>query len=518
MQDTAGYLTFDEFVRHWARERPRAVAHVQDDRFTSYGELEVLTRRIAALFAAHGIKRGDRVAWIGKNADIYYQMFIACGRIGVVMVPVGWRLAPPEMAYILRDTGAKLVFAGEGFEAVAHQLAPELPQLVHVYTEADSRKAIAATAPAAIEPAGPDDGALQLYTSGTTGKPKGVVLTNRNFFGLRRAGIESGLPWAGWDDDEAIMLCMPCAHIGGTGLAVVALSGGARAIIHAEFDPGRALEAIGQGITRFFIVPAALQMVIQHPRAAETDFSRLKYVMYGAAPIPLELLREAVTTMPNAGFMQCYGMTETTGTIAILPPDDHVLAGNERMRSAGRAVPGAEIRIVDVAGNEVPLGTVGEITTRSTANMGGYWNLPEATAATRSAEGWVRTGDAAYMDEAGYVFIQDRVKDMIISGGENVYPAEVESAIYGHPDVAEVAVFGVPDEKWGEAVKAACVPRPGHTIDEESVIAWARERIAGFKAPKSVDVIGALPRNPTGKILRRALRDPYWEGRTRQVN
>jgi acyl-CoA synthetase (AMP-forming)/AMP-acid ligase II len=188
------------------------------------------------------------------------------------------------------------------------------------------------------------------------------------------------------------------------------------------------------------------------------------------------------------------------------------------MRSAGRAVPGVEIRIVDGAGNEVPLGTVGEIVTRSTANMAEYWNLPEASAATRSADGWVRTGDAAYMDADGYVFIQDRVKDMIISGGENVYPAEVESAIYGHPDVAEVAVFGVPDAKWGEAVKAACVPRPGHTIDEDSVIAWARTRIAGFKAPKSVDVIEALPRNPTGKILRRALRDPYWEGRERQVN
>lgn len=518
MQDTAGYLTFDEFVAHWAREKPAAIAHIQDDRITTYGELETLTRRMAALFAANGVQRGDRVAWLGKNADLYCQLFIACGRIGVVMVPVGWRLAPPEMAYILRDTGAKLLFAGPGFEGLALKLAADLPGIAKVFDEAEARAAIAAQQPAEIEPGGPQDGVLQLYTSGTTGNPKGVTLTNRNLFGLRCAGLEAGQPWSRWDDDEAILLCMPAAHIGGSGLAVAALTGCARGIVHAEFDAGAALEAIGQGITRFFIVPAALQMVIQHPNAAETDFSRLKYVMYGAAPIPLELLREAVTTMPNAGFMQCYGMTETTGTICVLPPDDHDLAGNDRMRSAGRAVPGVEIRIVDPAGHEVPLGTVGEIVTRSSANMGGYWNLPEATAATLSADGWVRTGDAAYMDADGYVFIQDRVKDMIISGGENVYPAEVESAIYGHPDVAEVAVFGVPDAKWGEAVKAACVPRPGHTIDEASVIAWARERIAGFKAPKSVDVIAALPRNPTGKILRRALRDPYWEGRTRQVN
>jgi fatty-acyl-CoA synthase len=259
-------------------------------------------------------------------------------------------------------------------------------------------------------------------------------------------------------------------------------------------------------------------MLIQHPLAQETDFSRLKYVLYGAAPIPLALLSEAVTTIPNAQFMQCYGMTETTGTICILPPADHDMAGNARMRSAGRAVPGVDLRIVDVVGGEVPRGTVGEIETRSSSNMLHYWNLPEATARTMNAQGWVRTGDAAYMDDDGYVYIQDRIKDMIITGGENVYPAEVESAIYGHPDVAEVAVIGVPDARWGEAVKACIVPREGHSVDPESVIAWARQRIAGFKVPKSVDIIPALPRNPTGKIMRRALREPYWAQMDRQVN
>jgi fatty-acyl-CoA synthase len=311
---------------------------------------------------------------------------------------------------------------------------------------------------------------------------------------------------------------MPCAHIGGTGLGAMAFCGGARAIVQAEFTGEGALEAIGQGITRFFIVPAALQMLIQHPLAATTNFSRLKYVLYGAAPIPLELLRQAVTTIPNASFMQCYGMTETTGTIAVLPPWDHDLGGNDRMRSIGRACPGVELRIIDTEGREVPYGTVGEIETRSTANMLQYWQLPEATTKTLSVDGWVRTGDAAYMDEDGYVFIQDRIKDMIISGGENVYPAEVESAIYGHPQVSEVAVIGVPDERWGEAVKACVVARDGCAVDEASVIAWARERIAGFKVPKSVDVIPALPRNPSGKILRRALREPYWKGMDRQVN
>jgi acyl-CoA synthetase (AMP-forming)/AMP-acid ligase II len=241
-------------------------------------------------------------------------------------------------------------------------------------------------------------------------------------------------------------------------------------------------------------------------------------VMYGAAPIPLELLRQAVETIPNAAFMQCYGMTETTGTVVILPPEDHDMNGSPRMRSAGKALPGVELKIVGEDGAELPLGQVGEIVTRSSNNMLGYWNLPEATTATLSADGWVSTGDAAYMDADGYIYIQDRMKDMIISGGENVYPAEVESAIYGHPDIAEVAVIGVPDAKWGEAVKACVVAKPGHTVDPDHVIAWARERIAAFKVPKSIDLIPELPRNPSGKILRRALREPYWEGRERRVN
>ena len=220
----------------------------------------------------------------------------------------------------------------------------------------------------------------------------------------------------------------------------------------------------------------------------------------------------------SAEFIQVYGMTETTGTICMLPPEDHDPNGNKRMRSAGKPLPGVELRVVDIAGNDVPVGEVGEIWTRSSNNMIGYWNLPDATKGTVADGGWIKTGDAGYLDEDGYMYIHDRVKDMIITGGENVYPAEVESAIYGHPDILEVAVIGVPDAKWGESVKAVCVPKPGAHIDAESVIGWARERIAGFKVPRSVDIIAALPRNASGKILRKDLRAPYWAGFERQVN
>jgi long-chain acyl-CoA synthetase len=254
------------------------------------------------------------------------------------------------------------------------------------------------------------------------------------------------------------------------------------------------------------------------PRVREIDFSRLRCILYGAAPIALDLLREA-TAVFGAPFCQQYGMTETCGTIVHLPPEDHTPEGNKRMRGAGKPMPGVEIRIVSPDRKALALNETGEIETRSAANMVGYWKQPETTAETVDGDGWLRTGDAGYLDEDGYLYIQDRIKDMICSGAENVYPAEVESAIYGHPAVQEVAVIGVPDEKWGEAVKAMVVLRPGCEAATEDIIAFARTRIAGFKAPKSVDFVqGPLPRGPSGKILRRAVREPFWADRERQVN
>jgi fatty-acyl-CoA synthase len=385
-------------------------------------------------------------------------------------------------------------------------------------TAPEARKLIADTARADFTTSGPDDAVLQLYTSGTTGNPKGAVLSNHNLFGLRKAAFENPQPYSLWGEDEAVLVAMPCAHIGGTGLGIMALSAGLPGVVLAEFDPAKVFDAVeNKGVTRFFIVPAALHLLLVHPDCAKTDFSRLKYILYGAAPIPLELLRQCIA-MFGAGFIQAYGMTETTGTICMLPPEDHSIEGNTRMRSAGKPLPGVEVEVRDGSGAALAVGDIGELYTRSSNNMLGYWKLPEATASTMSSDGWIATGDVGYLDEDGYVYIYDRAKDMIISGGENVYPAEVESGIYGHPDVLEVAVIGVPDDKWGEAVKAVCVPKPGHTIDPASVISWARERLASFKTPKTIDVIEALPRNASGKILRRELRAPYWEGRERQVN
>ena len=510
--------TFDDFICHWARERPDTVALREGDDVLTYAALEAASARICGGLAALGLGKGDRVAWLGKNSALYFTLFFAAARMGVVMVPVGWRLAPPEWAYIINDTGAQIVFLGDGFDDAPAALAAQVPGVARMMTAAETRAWIAASPRGNFVPAGRDDAVLQLYTSGTTGNPKGAVLSNWNLFGLRRVVADAELAYQQWDDDEAVLVAMPCAHIGGTGLGVMALSAGLPGVVLPEFTPDGVFDAVEKGgVTRFFIVPAALHMLLLHPRCATVDYSRLKYVIYGAAPIPLELLRQAVQ-MFGAQFMQAYGMTETTGTICMLPPEDHDPNGNPRMRSAGKPLPGVELKIVGDGGAILGTGEVGEVWTRSSNNMIGYWNLPDATRRTMTDDGWIATGDAGYLDADGYLYIHDRVKDMIITGGENVYPAEVESAIYGHPHVQEVAVIGVPDAKWGEAVKAVCVPKPGTSIDPDSVIGWAREKVAGFKVPKSVDVIEALPRNASGKILRRELRAPYWEGMDRQVN
>ncbi len=512
-------VTFDEILPHWAAEQPDAPAIEDAGLAISYGELEPLSRRVIALLAARGIGAGERVAFLGKNAASYGVLYCACARAGVVIAPIGWRLAAREIAYILADTEAKLLVATPDFMELAGKAMAELDNPPELIDDGAMLEEARGCDPADYTPCGADDPILQLYTSGTTGHPKGVLLSNANLTRLRNEGVAAGLTYyTDYRSGDCMMVAMPIAHIGGTGTFNLAIIAGIRCRFEAEFTPAGVLAAIEAGTTHMFLVPAALQMVIQHPQAASTDFSNLRYLIYGAAPMPLELLKQAVSTMPSTQFLQAYGMTETTGTVSILPPEDHSLEGNQRMRSAGKALPGVEIEVRGPDNREVPRGAIGEVCIRSPSNTSGYWKLPQATASTIDADGWLHTGDAGVMDADGYVYIQDRIKDMIISGGENVYPAEVESAIYGHPAIAEVAVIGVPSDKWGEEVKACVVAKPGMEIDPADVIAWARERIAAFKAPKSVDVIPLMPRNASGKILRRELRAPYWEGQERQVS
>lgn len=526
--DFSYLTTLPHALRYFVSRRPDAVAYSFEGRQTTYAGLDRNTDRAAQALIAAGVGPGDRIGYIGKNSDHYFELLLAAGKTGAVMTPVSWRLAPPEVEFIAGHCDAVLLFVGSESAAMVRNLLPSLPMVRKViameagaeqggwqaYTE--WRDARPATPPAHRPEA--HDVVLQLYTSGTTGRPKGAMLTHRNLTIGTEVSERETIPWSHWTADDISLVAMPVAHIGGSGWGLRNLLSGARGVVAREFDPRTVLDFIEhERISKLFMVPAAMQIVLRDPRARQVDYSRLKYLLYGAAPIPAALLREGIEVF-GCGFVQQYGMTETTGTIVALPPEDHTTEEVPRMRAAGKPLPGVELKVVDYEGRELAPGEVGEVVIRSAHNMAGYWKQPEETARAIDAEGWLRTGDAGYTDADGYLYIHDRVKDMIISGGENVYPAEVESAIYGHPQVADVAVIGVPDEKWGEAVKAIIVLKPGQAADRDSIVAWARQRVAGFKIPKSIDFVEALPRNPSGKLLRRKLREPYWEGMGRRVN
>ena len=526
--DTGRGRTFCHVVREHARTTPDASAFTFGEETTTFDALSANADRAARAFASLGAGKGSRIAYLGKNHPLYFEALLGAARIGAVMTPVNWRLAAPEVAYILADCEARIVLVGEGFAGLVENIRGEAPLVEHVigiaapdhdgpdYGEWRSGFDAAPLPSTAIDP---EDDALQLYTSGTTGRPKGAVMTHGSILASLDTGGKTNLrPWQQPVEGDVTLLAMPCFHISGTGTGIGTMLAGTNAIVLAEYDPARALELIERHpISKIFLVPAAIRILLDQPGVAETDFSRLRYVTYGASPIPLDLMREAMQVM-GCGFVQMYGMTETSGTIVALDPEDHVPEGSPRMRSVGTPLSDVEIKVIDEDGASVEPRVVGEIATRSPQNMGRYWNMPEASAAAIDADGWLRTGDAGYLDEDGYLYIHDRVKDMIISGGENVYPAEVENALYAHPQIADVAVIGVPDERWGEAVKACVVAKPGAALDEAAVIAHAREHIAGYKCPKSVDFVDTLPRNPSGKILRRELRAPYWEGKDRAVN
>ena len=504
-------LTLDRFLRRHAAERGSKIALRFGTEAVTYADLEQRARRVANGLIAAGVRPGDRVAYLGKNTLSYIEYFLGAARARAVLVPINWRLASAEVAFVLENARPKSLLVEANFQELAASLAPTLPRLI-----AGEPFAAWRDMQADADLTGASDWAepvLQLYTSGTTGRPKGAVLTHRSLFGLRTAP-DIHPPWYRWSETDVSLIAMPVAHVSGTGWAIWTLQHGACGVIAREFDPHAVFEQIVEHrISKLMMVPTAMQIAVRHPLARGTDFSFLRYIYYGGAPLPEALLAECVEVF-RCGFVQMYGMTETSGTITALAPEDHDPRQGARMRSVGRPLHGVDIKIIDEAGDELEVGAAGEIATRSCANMAGYFENPEATAQTIDVEGWLRTGDLGSLDAEGFLYLHDRVKDLIISGGENIYPAEVENAIFGHPFVAEVAVIGVADAKWGETVKALIVPVAGAPHDAASIIAWAAERIARYKLPKTVQWIDSLPRNHTGKVLRRELRRMHGAGPT----
>ncbi|MBB4632733.1 long-chain-fatty-acid--CoA ligase [Sphingosinicella soli] len=502
-----------------AKARGGEVAVLFGARETTFAQLAERQAAVARALVASGIAPGDRVAVLTRNHDAWYPLFFGAARARACLTPVNCRLVAGEIAFIIGDAAPKLLFVGEGlFETALEAIAglADPPRLIalhgahfsfepfNVWLENGGRAAL----PGAPEA---DDDVLQLYTSGTTGRPKGVVLGNRNY--RRFMEMAAKVDGFSYSESETVMIVMPLFHVAGTNVSLAGLAQGCRLVLVRDFDADAAVEMMQrESVSHTFLAPAMIRMMLQTAAMSAARFDALQTIAYGASPIAEDVLVRARAAF-GCGFVQFYGMTETTGAGSYLSPAGHEVS--ERLKSCGRPWPDVEVAILGPDGASLAPGEIGEIAIRGDIVMKGYWNRPEATSETL-AGGWLHTGDAGYADEHGYFYVHDRIKDMIVSGGENVYPAEVENAILGCPGVADVAVIGVPDARWGEAVKALVVAN-GAPPAAEDVIAWARSRIAGYKVPKSVDIVETLPRNAAGKVLRRELRRPYWEGRGRAV-
>jgi long-chain acyl-CoA synthetase len=520
-----------ELLRAHAIARGGHPAILFGDQVTTYAQLDRRSTCTAAALGAAGVGPGDRVAYLGKNSPAFFELLFGTAKVGAIFVPINWRLAPPEIARVLDDCDARVVAVDATFRPAIDEPALRRAGRTVVVVSAERPSTTSsgdrwfddwrdAAGSGAVDPGArpaPDDVALVLYTSGTTGVPKGAMLTNRNLWAMLGPTARD---W-GFEAASVNLVTLPNFHIGGVGWALVGLYAGASSVVLPEFDARAVLRVVPlHEVTHAVLVPAVISALLATPGVDTTDFSSLRYLVYGASPIAETVLVDALDRF-GCRFVQSYGLTETAGGVIQLLPDDHDPGGAHahRLRSAGRPMEHVEMLVVDPGtGEPRPEGVVGEVWLRSPRVMAGYWGRPDETAAVIDASGWFHTGDAGYLDGDGYLYISDRVKDMIISGGENIFPAEVENALMAHPDVADVAVIGVPSERWGETPKAVVVPAPGAIVDEADLIEFCRGRLARYKCPTSVVVTDVLPRNPTGKVLKHELRAPYWSGRDRHVN
>ncbi len=512
--------TVSSLLRTHATGRPDDEALRFGDVRRTWSELDVRVRRLAAALRAEGIVPGDRVAVLDLNHPSCLELSLACAWIGAANAVVNFRLAPPEIVYVIGDARARLLLVGPEFAGAVGQLREELTavdRVLHVGGEADEYEAFLAAHEPDTDPydAGPGDCFVQLYTSGTTGFPKGAMLTHGAML-AHAAHVAADFELTPTD---VVQVAMPLFHVGGTSYAFLALAQGARIVMARMPDPAALLDMVAaEGITHTFWVPALMGAMTQVPGAADRDYTSLRAISYGASPMPLPVMRASLALF-GPKLHQVYGMTEACGVVSSLGPEDHGdPAVEHRLVSAGRPITGCTIEVRDPATGE-RLGTdePGEIWVRTDQLMSGYWDKPEATAAAITPDGWLRSGDGGHIDADGYVYVTDRIKDMIVSGGENVYPAEIERVLAEHPTVGDVAVIGVPDDRWGEVPKACVVAAPGATVDPEELLVHARAHLASFKCPKTVDVLTELPRNPTGKILKKDLRAPFWAGRERST-
>lgn len=525
-------MRLHDYLEYYAKVQPDVTfaefGAGKDKLSLNYREANQRANQLANAFVSQNLERGDRIAYLSKNSIDMVLMYYAAAKAGVVPVPLNYRLAPREWLYIINDSEAKLLMCdveySEGIQGIHNELTHthqfvsmgESDNVPENWIQHESliSKQDSENLNLDIDE---NDQLYQMYTSGTTGLPKGAMISHRaidNNLGMlsRILNIHQS--------QERMLVVMPLYHAGAAVIGMASIAAGSTLVLHRDFDPIATIDSlINDEITVGGMVPSMVQAcLLGVPDIQNKKFPLLKMMAYGASPIAEETLRSAMDVF-GCDFVQIFGMTETSAAATSLSPDDHrkALDGRpELLLSAGRPVLGTEVRIVDETGEEVARNTVGEVAVRGPQVMMGYWHLDEATAKS-IRNGWMHTGDAAIMDEDGYIFIQDRIKDMIVSGGENIYPREIENALFEHPNLADAAAIGIPSEKWGEEILVFVVIKPGEEITEAEMIDFCRERLAGYKIPRKFEFIEELPRNATGKVLKKDLREPYWEGIDRRV-
>jgi len=512
-----------EFLMITSAICPDRPAMIFEGKKYSFSELSQRVNRLANALLGLGIEKGDRVAILQVNCNQYVEAYYAVAKIGAIFVPLNFRAKQDELVHMLNHSESTILFVGQRYLEMVNDMRSKLPLIKH-YISIDSKQKgmlyyddllASASDEEVFTDIADDDIALLMYTAGTTGLPKGVPLTHNSFSLYVLQNVAPADP----EIQETNLLTMPLYHVAGVQAMLAATYGGRSLAMMRQFEVNEWLETVQrEKANRAMLVPTMLKRVIDHPDFNKYDLSSLKVITYGAAPMPFEVIKKAIEVLPGVKFINAFGQTETASTVTTLSPEDHIIEGTEEEKqkklrrlasSIGRPMSDVEMKIVDEQGNDLPPGEVGEIVARGPRVMSGYWKDAEKTAKALTKDGWLRTGDMGYMDEEGYFYLAARADDLIIRGGENISPEEVENALYSHPAVEEAAVIGVPDPEWGQQPRAIVVLKKGKAATAEELIEYCRQKLASFKRPRSVVFVDELPRTSTGKVLKRILREQY---------
>ncbi len=502
---------------------PDRLSLVYGENRCTYAQTAARVKQLGCALVQLGIRRGDRLAILQVNCPQYIEIYFAAASVGAILVPLNFRAKADEIGYMIHHAEAKILFVGERYLDIAENLRTQLPTLQQcISLEGNSRNMTAYDDLIRFSPVNhvhseikDEDITILMYTSGTTGRPKGVPLRHSAFVSYVLDNVDPPNP----EVEERNLLTVPLYHIAGIQAMLASIYGGRTLLLMSQFEVKEWLETVQrEQATRAMLVPTMLKRVIDDPNFRHYDLSSLQVITYGAAPMPFEVIRKAIQVMPGVRFINAFGQTETTSTITTLGPEDHRVEGTPQEQekklkrlasSIGKPLSDVELKIMDEQGKTLPPGQVGEILTRGPRIMTGYWQDESRTAQVLTSDGWLRTGDMGWMDEDGYLYLAGRADDLIIRGGENISPEEVENVLNAHPQVEESAVIGIQDAEWGQQPRAVVVLKKGEVVSAEEIIEYCQSRLAGFKRPRSVVFVDALPRNPMGKVLRKNIRQEY---------